>query len=312
MFGMIVAGGAVVLPDPAAKPDPGHWSALVEQARVTFWNSVPALLEMLVMYTELTRRSRRLASLRLVILAGDWIPVTLPQRLRALNEHVRVIASGGPAETCVWSVIYPIGTVDPSWTSIPYGRPMTNQQYHVLDKRMRPCPVWVPGEIHIASEAGLAQGYWRDEERTGKQFRTIPGTGQRAYASGDMGRYLPDGNIEILGREDFQVKIQGVRIELGEIEAALTAHPSVRSAVVVAAGKVRDLPVLHGYVVWEDGEPTGGIAELRAFLGRKLPASMVPPVLTALDRLPLTRNGKVDRLGLAHSCHDNALKPAGS
>ncbi|MEV6032875.1 amino acid adenylation domain-containing protein [Nonomuraea sp. NPDC052116] len=297
VFGIPAAGGAVVVPDASAAPDPAHWAKLMESHGVTFWNSVPALAEMMVTWVELARRPETAASMQLMILAGDWIPVTLPDRVRALSPGTQVIASGGPAETCVWSVIYPVGEVDPSWTSIPYGRPMTNQRYHVLDGRRRPRPVWVPGEIHISSEVGLARGYWRDPERTARQFVTLPETGERAYASGDIGRYLPSGDIEILGRADFQVKIQGIRIELGEIEAVLAQHPQVRAAVVVASRKVRDLPTLHGYVVCDDAAPSP--EQLRTFVAERLPTAMVPSRIVLLDRLPLTGNGKIDRLALA-------------
>ncbi|MCP2243440.1 non-ribosomal peptide synthetase [Lentzea aerocolonigenes] len=293
-FGMFLVGGAVVVPDASAGLDPRHWSELVAEHGVTFWNSVPALFEMFVLYLRSTGKRDRMASLRLVILAGDWIPVTLPGHARRLNPDLRVIGSGGPTETCIWSVIYPIGDVDPAWRSIPYGRPMTNQRYHVLDERGRPCPDWVAGEIHIASEVGLAQGYWRDSERTAEKFPVE--SGERRYASGDLGRYLPDGNIEILGRTDFQVKIQGVRIELGEVEAAVAEHPDVRAAVVVASGNQRDAQVLRAFVVWQQ---QGSVDELREFLRARLPAHLVPPVISELDALPLTRNGKVDRLALA-------------
>jgi amino acid adenylation domain-containing protein len=295
-FGMFQAGGAVVVPDAAAGLDPRHWADLVARNGITFWNSVPALFEMFVLYLRSTGGQDRVDRLRLVILAGDWIPVDLPDRARALNPAIRVIGSGGPTETCVWSVIYPIGQVDPTWRSIPYGRPMTNQRYHVLDERGRPCPTWVAGEIHIAGEVGLAKGYWRDPLRTEEKFPTTD-SGERRYASGDLGRYLPDGNIEILGRKDFQVKIQGVRIELGEVEAAVAEHPDVRAAVVVASGNQRDARVLRAFVRWHDSP--GSVDDLREFLRRKLPGHLVPAVITALDRFPLTRNGKVDRLALA-------------
>lgn len=311
-FGMFDAGGAVVLPDPTSGPDPVGWSELIATEGVTFWNSVPALLEMLVTYLELAGAAAKIGSLRRVILAGDWIPMTLPDRLRAQHPEVRITASGGPAESCVWSVAYPVGTIDPRWRSIPYGKPLSNQRYHVLDARDRPRPDWVPGEIHIASAVGLAHGYWRDPQRSAERFRRLPGIDTPVYASGDLGRYLPDGNIEILGRQDFQIKIQGVRVELGEIEAALTAHPSVRIAVVVAGGRNRDLPVLKAFVVsaaQPSAAPPPVADELRAHLAATLPGYMVPRNITVLDELPLTGNGKVDRLALAAGA--SATQPAG-
>ncbi|MEO3785211.1 amino acid adenylation domain-containing protein [Actinocorallia sp. B10E7] len=289
VFGIIAAGGCAVMPAPSDHPDPEHWADLVRAEGVTFWNSVPALLELLVAQAEGTGG---LPSLRTAILAGDWIPVDLPGRLRALAPGVLVVASGGPTETCVWSVVNPLDGEDGedvSLPSIPYGRPMTNQRYHVLDSRGRPRPVWVPGEMYVASEVGLARGYWRDPERTAERFSPVPGLEPRAYATGDLGRLLPDGSLEILGRTDFQVKIQGHRIELGEIEAALAGHPSVDRAVAVAAGQR-----LVAFVTGDDPDPE----ELRGRLAGLLPAYMVPATVKVLDALPLTRNGKVDRLAL--------------
>lgn len=307
-FGIFDAGGAVVLPDPSPSPDPDGWSRLMDTAGVTFWNSVPALLEMLVTFLELSGAADRISQLRRVILAGDWIPLTLPDRVRAQNPCVQVIASGGPTETCIWSVIYPVGVVDPRWRSIPYGRPLANQRYHVLDKHFQPRPDWVPGEIHISSDVGLAKGYWRDPARTAQQFLTLPGIASPVYASGDIGQYLPDGNIEILGREDFQIKIQGVRIELGEIEAALTEHPAVRSAVIVTTGNARDLPILKAYVAC--GATKVPAAQLHTFISGKLPAYMVPRIIHVLDDLPLTGNGKVDRLALSSGHTGDEAKPS--
>ena len=147
----------------------------------------------------------------------------------------RVISLGGATEASIWSIFYPIQDVDPSWTSIPYGKPLTNQRFHVLDPELEPRPVWVPGDLYIGG-IGLARGYWRDPEKTRASFVEHPRTGEALYRTGDLGRYLPDGNIEFLGREDDQVKIQGFRIELGEIEASLEKLPEVRTAVVTTAG----------------------------------------------------------------------------
>ncbi|MCE7002311.1 amino acid adenylation domain-containing protein [Kibdelosporangium philippinense] len=290
VFGMIAAGGTVVLPEPSANPDPERWAELIRDEQITFYNSVPTLLEILTTHAE---TGEPLDSLRTVVLAGDWIPVTLPSRLRAIAPNVRVVASGGPTETCVWSVINVLGHVDESLPSIPYGKPMSNQRYHILDSALQHRPVWVPGEIHIASEVGLAKGYWRDDERTAAQFFGLPGEEPRVYASGDLGRYLPDGSIEILGRTDFQVKIQGHRIELGEIEAVLADHPDVDRAVVVAVGE-RHTQRLVGYVTGQASSE-----QLRAYLAGTLPQYMVPSTIQLLEQLPLTGNGKVDRLALS-------------
>jgi amino acid adenylation domain-containing protein len=245
IFGVLAAGGAVVLPESSAVRDPARWAELVAQEEVTLWDTVPALMEMLVEYA--ASRGERLSSLRAVMLSGDWIPVTLPDRIRQVAPAAGIVSMGGATEASIWSILYPIEAVDPEWKSIPYGRPMVNQRFYVLDEKLQPRPTWVPGQLHI-SGIGLALGYWRDEEKTRGSFVTHPDTGERLYRTGDLGRYLPSGDIEFLGREDFQVKIQGYRIELGEIEAALALHPGVQAAAVSAVG-ARSNQRLVAYVV---------------------------------------------------------------
>jgi amino acid adenylation domain-containing protein len=240
IFGILSAGGAVVLPDPRRGADPEHWLDLVARHKVTIWNTVPALLRMVA--------HGRLDSLRAVMLSGDWIPPALVEEARVAAPAARLIGMGGATEASIWSIWHDVGELDPEWPSIPYGRPMRNQSFHVLDGEMSPCPVWTPGQLYIGG-IGLAQGYWRDPERTAAQFVTHPRTGERLYATGDLGRYRPGGVIEFLGREDQQVKIQGHRIELGEVEAAMVRHPQVERAVAVAKGQTFGPRRLVAYAV---------------------------------------------------------------
>ncbi|HSS52915.1 MAG TPA: amino acid adenylation domain-containing protein, partial [Thermoanaerobaculia bacterium] len=304
VFGLLAAGGAVVLPEAERSRDPQHWAELIDRHGVTVWNTVPALLEMLVDYGEVTGYGA--PSLRLVLLSGDWISLRLPERIRKVSPHAEVVSLGGATEASIWSILFPIAEVDPAWRSIPYGRAMRNQTFHVLDKDLLPRPVGVPGQLYIGG-IGLAQGYWGDEEKTARSFLVDPRAGERLYRTGDLGRYLADGTIEFLGREDFQVKVGGFRIELGEIEAALTRHPAVREALVVAsAGQAGDRGSrrLAAYLVAPGGAPP--VEELRTFLGEQLPAYMVPADFVVLDAFPLTANGKVDRKALPSPLGDGA------
>ncbi|MCB9529643.1 MAG: amino acid adenylation domain-containing protein, partial [Myxococcales bacterium] len=233
LFGLLGAGGAIVLPDAADRDDPARWAAHLARG-VTVWNTVPALATLLVDRAAADPALRAAAqSLRVVMLSGDWIPVPLPDALRRLVPTAQPISLGGPTEGTIWQASHVIGAVDPAATSIPYGRPLTHHTLRILDEDMRPCPLWVPGEIHVGGR-GLARGYIGDPERTAALFVTHPETGERLYRSGDYGRWRPDGTIEFLGRRDAQVKINGYRVELGEIEAALERHPAVRAAAVVA------------------------------------------------------------------------------
>jgi pyochelin synthetase len=234
VFGTLSAGGALVLPDSDRRGDPSHWAELIARHSVTVWNSVPAQLQMLSEYLD-TTPGMDLPTLRLALLSGDWIPVSLPDRIRVQVPQLRVISLGGATEAAIWSIFHPIEEVPSDWRSIPYGRPLANQSFHVLDGHFRPRPDWVTGELYIGG-AGLAQGYLGDPAKTAERFIRHPDTGERLYRTGDLGRYLPDGTIEFLGRADLQVKIRGHRIEPGEIEAALESHQAIGKAIVVVDG----------------------------------------------------------------------------
>jgi amino acid adenylation domain-containing protein/non-ribosomal peptide synthase protein (TIGR01720 family) len=295
IFGMLSAGGTIVMPDANARRDPQHWAEMMRREKVTIWNSVPALMDILLEHVR-DRDERLPEHLRLAMLSGDWVPLNLPDGIRARGEGVSVFSLGGATEASIWSILYPIEEVNPNWKSIPYGKPMRNQSWQVLNEWLEPCPVWTTGQLYIGG-VGLAQGYWRDEEKTARSFITHPRTGARLYRTGDLGRYLPDGNIEFLGREDSQVKIQGYRIELGEIETTLEQHAAVRAAVVAATGAERSNKRLVAYVVpAQDYSP--GVDELQDYLKEKLPDYLVPSLFMFLDTLPLSPNGKVDRRAL--------------
>ncbi|HEX6373940.1 MAG TPA: amino acid adenylation domain-containing protein [Longimicrobium sp.] len=295
IFGALAAGGAAVFPDADRGRDPGHWVDVVERYDVTLWDSVPALVGLAVEYLEQEKR-RFPASIRQIWMSGDWIPVTLPDRIRALGgQGASIISMGGATEASIWSILYPIGEVDPAWPSIPYGGPMVNQRFYVLSSALEHCPVWVPGELYIGG-VGVALGYLHDPVKTAEKFITHPRTGERLYRTGDLGRYLPDGNIEFLGREDFQVKVRGYRIELGEIEVVLREHPAVLESVVAPHGTGLERRLV-GYVV-PAAVPAPPIQEIRDFLLGRLPEYMVPAALMWMDALPLTPNGKLDRRAL--------------
>ena len=299
LFGSVAAGATLVLPQATASPDPVEWMQTVERHGVTVWNSVPALMQLLV---DAARASGTLLpSLKTVMLSGDWIPVSLPGQIRQVAPQARQYSLGGATEASIWSIYHPIESVDPAWSSIPYGKPLANQSWHVLDDNGHDAPDWVPGHLYIGG-IGLALGYWADSEKTQRAFVRHPRTGERLYRTGDLGRYLPDGNIEFLGRADLQVKVQGYRIELGEIDHALLQHPGVEAAVVVAQGELSRRQLV-AFVVLKQGS-TCEAEEVRAHLRARLPAYMVPAQLVFLDELPLTGNGKVDRGALAQHVPD--------
>jgi amino acid adenylation domain-containing protein len=291
VFGTLAAGAVLVLPDATSRPDPLGWAGAAAAHGVTVWNSVPALAEMLVEVAE-QRPETGLAPIRAFLLSGDWVPTTLPDRMRNRWPDVRVISMGGATEAAIWSNVYEVARVDPAWRSIPYGTPLRGQTMTILDHRLDVRAPWAVGRIHIGG-AGLARGYAGDEERTAERFIRHPVTGERLYWTGDLGRYWPDGTIEFLGREDRQLKIQGFRIEPGEVEDAIRSHPEVREAAVCAVAAPGGQRRLVALVVRRDGG-TAGAEAITGHLRAKLPSYMVPGHVHLLGHLPLTSNGKVD------------------
>jgi len=302
IFGMLAAGGAVVLPDHEKRADPQHWAMLIEKHHVTIWDTVPALMEMYIEYAG-QKPGIGCDSLRLALLSGDWVPVDLPGKIRSRTKDIQIISLGGATEASIWSILYPIDDVPPHWKSIPYGKPMKNQHFYVLNDSLHACPDWVPGDLYIGG-IGLAMGYWRDKQKTAASFIIHPRTNERLYKTGDLGRFLPDGNIEFLGRNDSQVKIRGYRVELGEIEAALRQFEPVSDAVVSVYTDENGAKKLVGYVKSNNNHRIAA-GDIQEFLKRKLPQYMVPPVLMFLDSIPLSPNGKVDRKALPIPGHDS-------
>ncbi|WP_426454579.1 amino acid adenylation domain-containing protein [Paenibacillus sp. S-38] len=297
IFGMLAAGGTVVVAEREEVLEPGALLRLMEAENVTFWDSVPTTMNHFIHHLEEGPAAASLpAGLRLVFLSGDWIPVTLPGRIRQLFPLAEVISLGGATEGTVWSNYYPVGEVSLDQSSIPYGRPIGGNAFYILDDDREPVPWGVVGELYIGG-VGVARGYMNDEAKTAAAFLPdpfLPGGG-RMYKTGDLGRLLPDGNMEFLGRKDHQVKIRGYRVELGEIDSRLARHPGIREAVVVDRLDGREQRYLCAYIV-----PSGGltVAAVRDYLAAELPSYMVPGAYVFLEGLPLNANGKVDRKAL--------------
>lgn len=297
IFGGLAAGATLVMPS-AQTPEPREWIDLVETHGVTIWNSVPALAEMFLTYAE---DSGRLVSdtLRLTMLSGDWIPLTLPPMLQMVRPDMQIISLGGATEAAIWSIFHPIEAISPDWKSIPYGKPLANQRMYVLRDDLSLCPPWTTGEICIGG-MGVAEGYFGDPEKTEAAFVTHPKTGERLYRTGDLGRFNPAGYIEFLGRKDTQVKLRGYRIELGEVEAAIADTGLCAQAACMLVGEDNATRQLAAFVTLKGtANEEELLATLNAALADRLPAYMIPNAIKVLDAIPLTANGKVDRKRLA-------------
>lgn len=299
LFGALGAGATLVVASSAVLADPEALAEALVSRRITIWNSTPATLERILpaLSSQARRRGAR-THLRKVLLSGDWIPVTLPKAIREIFPRAEVLALGGATEAAIWSNAYQVRDVDAAWSSIPYGRPIQNARYHILDRRMHPTPVGVAGDLYIGGVC-LAEGYLNRPELTAERFIPDPfRTGERLYRTGDLARYFDDGTIEFMGRADHQVKVRGYRVELGEVESALLKQPGIRAAACIARADAFGQKVIVGFIVPQRGY-VANAAEVLSGVGRLLPSYMVPSRLIVCEALPLSANGKVDRSALS-------------
>jgi amino acid adenylation domain-containing protein len=297
VFGVLAAGGSVRVASNEEVREPAELARLLAQEPVTFWDSAPAALQQLIPF--LPEDGLSTACLRLVFLSGDWVPTTLPARLGRVFPAARLVALGGATEATVWSNFHVVTAVDPRWRSIPYGRPIDNACYYVLDATLEPCPAGVPGDLFIGGQC-LASGYASEPVLSARKFIPDPfgqRRGGRLYRTGDRSRFWPGGTLEFLGRLDQQVKIRGFRIELGEIENVLCRHEAVHEAVAVVVTDASEDKSLAACIVPSIGA-VPEVPEIRRFLTRKLPDYMVPSTIVTMDALPVTANGKLDRASI--------------
>ncbi|MDQ3981472.1 MAG: non-ribosomal peptide synthetase, partial [Actinomycetota bacterium] len=289
IWGALLNGGLVAGIEKDVALDAPRLRPALERSGVDTAFLTTALFNQLV-----AEDSSLFSSLETVMTGGESHDPSMIRRCLAADPPRQLLNVYGPTETTTFATYYRIERVPEGATSIPIGRPIANTKVHVLDPAMNPVPVGVPGEIHIGGP-GLATGYLDRPELTKERFVPDPfsaGEGERLYKTGDLGRYLPSGDVEFLGRIDSQVKVRGFRVELGEVEAVLAEHPAVSETVVTVTGAAGDKRLV-AYVV--GGVP---VAELRRFVSERVPYYMVPSAYVALDALPLNANGKVDRRAL--------------
>lgn len=243
IFAMMACGGAIVLPEGERATDPDHWVELMQSHAPSILNAVPAFVSLLL--DALDRQGADVVAPRHIMMGGDWIPVDLVHRIRARWPKCRVHSIGGPTETAVVSMHHEIGALEPETSRIPYGRPLSNQRCYLLNEAGQDCPQGVSGEICMG---GLARsvGYHNDPERTAERYKPHPITGEILFHTGDIGLLRPDGQIDILGRVDNQIKINGQRVEASEVERAIEAQPQINQAVVLYGGS--PVKQLQGFV----------------------------------------------------------------
>ncbi|RKP54146.1 amino acid adenylation domain-containing protein [Cohnella endophytica] len=288
----LCSGITVILSSEEDRKSPQLIAKLIRDHEAETVQMTPSLMRVML---EDEIAAQYLRELRFILLGGEGLPLQMAENLRSLTD-ARIFNMYGPTETTVWSTGAEI--VDPKQVSV--GTPIANTKVYIVNDCLRLQPIGVAGELCIGG-AGLARGYLNLPELTAEQFVVNPfKPGERMYKTGDLARWLPDGNIEHLGRIDHQVKIRGYRIELGEIESRLLEHDAVKEAVVVARADKSGDSVLCAYYV--AGTPVN-IDELRTHLASTLSSYMVPTFIAPIERMPLTSNGKLDRNALSAPEH---------
>ena len=266
---------------------------------VTHLQSTPSLARMLTLEP---RSLAALASLKKLLLGGEALPSSLVRVIRSVFQG-ELFNMYGPTETTIWSTAC---RVEGAPSIVPIGKPLANTVVQILDETLQPVPAGETGELFIGGE-GVARGYWKRPELTAERFlsNVVPGLG-RLYRTGDIARTTPEGDLEFLGRSDFQVKLHGFRIELGEIELCLEEQESVQQAVVIAREDRPGDKRLVAYVIPKPGaSPSPSL--LRDVLSEKMPPYMVPANFVFLDQFPLTSNGKIDRKALPPVASDTPV-----
>ncbi|WP_413787155.1 amino acid adenylation domain-containing protein [Pseudomonas sp. B21-053] len=289
----LLAGAQLVMARPGGHQEPDYIAQTIRSAGITLLHFVPSMLELFLE----RRDSQGFPGLRRVLCSGEALPRSLQKRFEQQLAEVELHNLYGPTEAAIDVTAWQCRPTDQG-DSVPIGRPIANIQIHILDNHGAPTPLGIAGEINIGG-VGVARGYLNLPELSAERFVADPFSSDphaRLYKTGDLGRWLPDGSVEYLGRNDFQVKIRGFRIELGEIEAKLANHPEVKETVVLAREDVPGEKRLVAYYTTPGGALEVEI--LRSHLQSRLPTYMVPAAYVHLEALPLTANGKLDRKAL--------------
>ncbi|MEO0435186.1 MAG: non-ribosomal peptide synthetase, partial [Cyanobacteria bacterium J06656_5] len=317
-LGPLLTGGKTVIVDTETVCNPEQLFNVIKAEQLTLVELVPIVLRGLIEHsTQLLSDQRLLPDLSLMMVTGEYVPVELVNQWLQLYPDIKVANAYGPTEAAddISQAIIdaPLPT---NQRTVPIGNPLANLKLYVLDAQMQLVPVGAPGEICV-SGIGVGNGYWQNEEKTQLSFLPNPfavpehplpnNNKDLIYRTGDLGRWLPDGNLEFLGRIDNQVKIRGFRIELGEIESLLSQHLSVQEAVVLVREDTPGNKILVAYIVEVEASKAPTIdltAQLRKFLQERLPEHIVPSAFMQLKSLPLTPSGKIDRRALPAPSRD--------
>ncbi|ADL53611.1 non-ribosomal peptide synthetase [Clostridium cellulovorans] len=293
IFGWFHRGGRLVILEKESHKDPFAMLKAISKYNITHVNFVPSMLNTILEVAK-GKYADNLSRLKYVIVAGEAITKETVFEFKKRYPQVGFKNLYGPTEATIYTTAYDLGDFEEG-INVPIGKPVQNMKTYVLDKRYKIQPVGVPGELYIGG-IGVAKGYLNRPDLNYEKFIDNPfAPGEKIYKTGDLVKWLPDGNIEFLGRLDYQVKIRGFRIELGEIESLIRNYPSIQEAIVLAVGDDLKEKYLCAYYISDEEL---NLSELKTYLGKNIPEYMIPKHYIKLDKMPLNNNGKIDRKAL--------------
>jgi len=301
IYASLISGATIVLPNENEMKNAMAWIDWVFQEKVTVWNSVPAIVQLLMSNLD-NENIEKITSLKNIFLSGDFIPLSLIKILNDTLPTCKLTSLGGSTEASIWSIYYPIKDTS-DLKSIPYGYPLANQKIHIFDKHLDICPDFVHGEIVIEGDS-VALYYIGNSTLTQKSFYTVDN--KRFYKTGDIGFFNPKGYVEIVGRIDNQVKIQGYRVDMSEIQYHLNNIFEIKSSYILLRDNSDNSKSLIAYIVLHEKQNIS-TTDISIALRKKLSIYMVPSVFYTLKELPLTDNGKVDVKHLQNLKHTSKI-----
>ena len=287
----------MIIPEHIRTKDPDYWLALIESNGVTLWNSVPAMLEMLIA----VYNKQNIVTIRLVISGGDYLLPETAKTIFELIPDVQLVNVGGPTETTLWNIYHDVTPEEAESGLIPYGKPISNTKYIILNDAMEEVPIDVTGMMYCAG-IGITEGYVNAPELTAQKYVKLPYSDTPMYCTGDLGKYDENGNIIFMGRSDRQIKINGKRIELSGINEIIRKYEGVQVSAVKLGSDGKSI------FAYYTAEKQLDEADMKNFVLEYLPQYMVPKHIMRLDEIPLTHNGKLDTNVLPENYEENVVE----
>lgn len=295
IFGFFSYGASVRILSSKHKKDALAIKKILSNEPITFWNSAPAYFQMIAPFLMKPDVVKKL-NLRLIFFSGDWVPINLASQILEYFPNTQLVSLGGATEATVWSNYFNVTYIDANWNSIPYGKPIQNARYYILNDDKKPCNINEVGQLFISGDC-LSEGYVNADDLTSKSFVSDPFQNDkniRMYDTGDKARFLADGNIEFMGRADNQVKIRGYRVELSEIESVMSSIGFIEPIVLIDKSNLAS-PVLIGFFLAPLNMDLLLLSEYKNILKQSLPEYMIPDQFVSVLEYPITENGKIDR-----------------